>query len=74
MHVIINCVASQQDRRKEMTKSVAKLAEDGKVSIRYQQPLIPLSHSKWHLLFVIYTFLITLFLPSHAAGMLGGSP
>lgn len=26
-----------QDRRKEMTKSVAKLAEDGKVSIRYTQ-------------------------------------
>lgn len=24
-----------QDRRKEMTKSVAKLGEDGKVSIRY---------------------------------------
>ena len=29
-----------------MTKSVAKLAEDGKVSIRYQKPHMPLFHSK----------------------------
>lgn len=53
MHAIISCVASQQDRRKEMTKSVAKLAEDGKVSIRYQQPHLFFFPSKWHQLFVL---------------------
>ena len=45
-----------QDRRKEMTKSVAKLAEDGKVSIRYAtlpvcmaKGTISFKHMAWQL-------------------------